>query len=890
VGYGYSGDEFWQTFELQTPGWVFQGSRSWLRDRYQSFHETYGGAAPSGPWANQFSIICWPITHAILPRDLQRQLARILYELRHSFSAELFESPTTLGEFVASRSWNATSRFRNLAEEPQLIGQIAAALLLQGDFGTSTLIHPAALRRISNDLEQERMARGWLQTARHVAQERATVRGFSFVRDKLSNLPEPHEARAEIAALGIEPRLILRPRDTAKTEWDVSLEIPDLSQLLVRFPNARDVLTQSRCTVTGSTGRPLPREACLYGSKRVTLSRWPRHDEVLLQFDKRDPQLEALLRTECLIRPGPSWLFRVASDGLAYEVRNLRVRSGQRYVLIRESGGIKADVPTAEITCQGVDAWLLALPEVIDSRWETALQQLGLKQSKSIEVWPAGLTPAQWDNDGHGEWLASERPCLGIRADHSVSAIIVTISSGLHPPLVLDNTQPGTVSFIELPRLHVGLHTIRFATRSVRSTALDAVGDLEVLMRIRESRPWSQGGGPQGPLLACIDPVNPTLEQLWEAKADIAFQGPAGRQLRCTASLIDSVTGDIKTKTLPALPLPVEAVTWATHFSRHFRDEKAIARAYDTSKACDLRFVADELGTLTLHCERESVPLRWVLHHKGGGYGLRLLDDSGVSAPAQIYRRSFERPNIEEVLAPTERYDVPPSGGIYIARRSGEVATIVAPPMVQGLDQFGCDPYVHYPEDLNLALPLAWKDAELWGMAKLSGHVFSMTRRKQVLLALERYVIWRLCGDDWMTTEGQYHDGSTTLSYLQRAVWKARHEAEVADRLRQHYAALVSADMLSRIRELVWAAQFLEGSAFQLHDSVVEWFAEFALRVASDPAEVRHWAGARLAEGVDYLIRFPTFIRAARFVVVATDRELNPNGSARELYASWRWK
>src|SRR5690348_21026 len=133
LGYRYAGDEYWQTFEEETPGWLLRGDRHWIRTCFLRFHNQFSGAKPTGPWAEHFSIICWPITHAILPRDLQRQLARILYELRHSFSAELFEAPETLGEFIAARSWTATSRFQKLAEEPQLLGQIAAALLLQGD-------------------------------------------------------------------------------------------------------------------------------------------------------------------------------------------------------------------------------------------------------------------------------------------------------------------------------------------------------------------------------------------------------------------------------------------------------------------------------------------------------------------------------------------------------------------------------------------------------------------------------------------------------------------------------------------------------------------------------------------------------------------------------------
>jgi hypothetical protein len=281
-GYRYSGDEYWQTFESETPGWIIHGDRHWIRDCFRSFHRKYGGAKPSGPWAEHFRIICWPITHAILPRDLQRQLASILYELRHSFSAELFESPSILGEFIAARSWDATSRFQQLAQETQLIGQIAAALLLQGQFGTGGLIYPTTLRRIGEDLDRERRAREWLRGARKMAEERAHVRGLAGGRPTAAIAVRHEEARAEVVALGIEPRLVLRPAEGSGASWDVTLEIPDLSHLLLRFPRTRDILTASRCVVAGAAGRPVARGRFLHGAQRVTLARWPRPEEVLL--------------------------------------------------------------------------------------------------------------------------------------------------------------------------------------------------------------------------------------------------------------------------------------------------------------------------------------------------------------------------------------------------------------------------------------------------------------------------------------------------------------------------------------------------------------------------------------------------------------------------------
>ena len=117
--------------------------------------------------------------------------------------------------------------------------------------------------------------------------------------------------------LGIEPRLVLRPTRSSDVSWDVSLEMPDLSHLLLRFPHTQGILTGSRCVVAGASGRPLARGRLLHGPQRVMLARWPRPHEVLLRFEHRDSQLDYLLRTECLLRPGPRWLFRIASDGLA---------------------------------------------------------------------------------------------------------------------------------------------------------------------------------------------------------------------------------------------------------------------------------------------------------------------------------------------------------------------------------------------------------------------------------------------------------------------------------------------------------------------------------------------------------------------------------------------
>lgn len=910
LGYRYSGDEYWQTFESETPGWLIHGDRYWVRRCFRSFHREFGGAKPSGLWAAHFSIICWPITHAILPRDLQRQLASILYELRHSFSAELFESPSILGEFIAARSWNATSRFQNLAQETQFVGQIAAALLLQGKFGTGGLIHPTTLRRIGEDLDRERRAREWLRGARSMAEERASVRGLAFGRPTATIAVRREEARAEVVALGIEPRLVLRPTDGSDTSWEVTLEIPDLSHLLLRFPRTRDILTGSRCVVAGAVGRPVARGRFLHGAQRVTLGRWPRPEEVLLQFEHTDPQLEYLLSAECLLRPGDTRLFRIADDRLAYELRSLRVRPGGWYLIVNTAGPLRANAHAQPVVlkCQGAEGAIVRLPEALNAAWEETLRALGLGQAKTVEVWPAGLAAVVWDGEGHGEWLASERPCLAIRADHQVDALFVSMGGGTGQVLEITPIAPGEPVFVELPQLPVGLHTVRIGARGGPATEAELLGDLDVVIRIREARPWAPGISPQGPLVVQMDPTAPTLEQLWEGRTEVTIRGPAGRNVKCRAALFEK-DGETATvvKVLPPIALPVTSEGWQAYFDKHFRRMKEAQGAYDTARICELEFKADELGAFSVRCEREFTPLRWAIRRRGQKHLLCLLDDSGGAEAPTVMWFAFETPSVEERLKLAPEYEIPAAGGLYVARTGELTATIIAPPFIRGLDDLRCIPRVDRRERSVEAIVRALELARLWGHARLPGDVVSATRQQRVLQALTQHIFRIIGGEDWAEAELAVHGSRNGISDLKRAVSKRREEIDVVAALALDCATLATAERqrcVERIAALginllllpspMIIRPSLPGGAtiIRQYASAAEraWLSEFALRLASDPAGVEAWAGPGLRAGVECLLKVPTFARVARFLVIATDHHLVSRASAGELYAGWKWR
>ena len=894
IGYGYAGNEYWQTFEEKTPGWTLNGRRDWIRDAFIAFQKEYASAKPSGPWAENFSIIAWPITHAILPRDLQQQLARILYDLRHSFSAELFDEPQRLGEFIAARSWNASARFQNLVQAPALVGQIAAALLLQGKEGFKTLLHPATLKRIGDDVDRERRGRDWLRGARRAAEERAKIRGLTIGRPTNTAFQRRDEARAEVVRLGIEPRIVLRP--IADSRWEVSLEIPDLSHLLLRFPQVRGVLTESRCVVAGAAGRPLARGRCLHGPQRVALKSWPRLSDVLLQFERTDAQIEYLLRAECMLRPGTSWLFRIASDGLAYESRGMRVRSDSKYLLLSTEPFARSPLARPVVlTCEGVHGVLLNVSTALTSEWEQTLKQLQVTQAKSIEVWPAGLAAVAWDGEGYGEWLASEPPTLAIRSDHAIDELTIAMAGGPSLCLELTGTPPGEPIFIELPSLPVGLHKFSVAARSGNGVDSQIIGDLDVVMRVREARPWSPGATTRGPLEAELDPAAPSLEQLWEGKASIAICGPAGRQATCRVRMyVRQEEAPSFERQLPTVTLPFSSEEWTRHFEEYLKNDKGAQSAFDDVHVCEIEFAADELGVFTLRCEREFTPLRWILRRDAAGYVALLQDDADSNVPV-IERYSFERPCIGERLPNGVKHKAPRTGGLYVATSGDFRSAMLVPPVVEKLEDLQCEPRIDGVERTVDAVVQLLNMARLWSTGRQSGELIGRARQRLVSRAIATHIASLIVGGYWRRREREFSREEIGLGLLRRAIPLPKNKQEIRLSRVITVEQVFPREVLARLADASLAER---GAAFKdFAESCLSleregnwlWLAEFALRMASAPGSLGDWAGSQLARGINTLLDVPTLASTARFLVIAVDQMRTAPTGAGEVYAGWKW-
>lgn len=901
IGYRFSGDEYWQTFAQRTQGWNRFGSRDWLRTCFLSFHQKYGGAYPSGRWAEHFTIICWPITNAILPQDLQRELAQVLYEIRHEFTSEIFQSPGKLGEQIAVHSLNAKSRFQNFCEENLLVGQIATALLFQGEDLADSLIAPSTLKRIVRDLDRERRSRDWLRVAQQAARQ-VQLRGLSRAlgEDERSKIFSIARARKQVADLAIEPRIILRP--AASSSWNIWIEIPDLGHLLSRFPDLKDTLTNSRCAVNGSSGKPLARGAFLRGPRKVLFYSWPPTDQVLLQFENSTQQLDFLLRTECLLRPGPIWVFKIASDGLAYELRGKTVRPDSSYILLSKKLSFPNHPCIAQVNvdCLEIQAARLDVPATFTPDILNCLKELGLNELRTLAVWPAGLSAANWDGEGRGEWLSTDQPRIGIHADYPIASFTFTLDGSESERQDIPPGESDTTTYIELPSLAVGNYDLEII--AISRDDEEAAGQLEVV--VRNPQAWKRGLNSQGALQVFVDPISPVLEQLWSGVVAIGIQGPVGFQVEITVSLFKKgSTTPLRVKHLPPVLLPFSSEKWGAYFEKSFQSHQDVRNMYDLAYTCMINIDAQEFGQHHLVFEREFVPLRWALQNSGQSHTLILFDDSGA-ADVKVYCYGFGKPELAipvNVEAFKQPYTVPSSGGMYLASAASNHHGIIIPPQFSPSDLLRISPEIQASVRSVQTIKELLGVIALWANARVTGNLLSSLRRRDVLIALFRRIFRLVSGDKWERAELSFDSQSDgdSIEIIKAAIASSAPERGLAAVLASDLPSLVSAPVsqrLFRFSAIISRFSVIPSLSGLQHFEIdrlinkVQWICEFALRLASYPESVHDWAGQDLEIGIEVLLKAPLLARSARFLVLGIDRHLGPAPlHLNRIYPGWEW-
>jgi hypothetical protein len=761
LGYDYDGDEYWHSFEQRTPRWRDRGSRSQLRTWFSKFRMTYHGVKPSGPWAEWFSIIAWPITHAILPKYLQWQFAKTLYDLRYRLASLEALSPNAIGQLLASNAWEASSRFREFLQQEELAGRIVLALLSDREVEGQSPIYPPTLERLASDLEQVQSAREWLKETRRFVADRMKGAGRVPAGTWLGVEAQDFGAKDDApAALRLRPTLMLR-RSGVST-WSAVVEIPSFAAVGRLHPEVRPFLLGTRCKIAGTGDTWMPRGWIFSSSQRRVLKSWPGAGVPLLKFERPNEVLDPLLDSETHLSPGPVWSCRIGTDGLAHEITGRIVRPGRKYVLLGDEALVsnRSLLAPCGLDCEGISAALLSMPDTVSSANIVDLEELGLQVARTVRIWPAGLSGRGWDGEGNSEWLTTEAPCFGIVHDHPVDAYSLSLDNGSET--IIDALEVGSPVFLRISPLPAGTHTLSVKARhGSRSSAILSSARAEgiVTLEVREPEPWLPGTTSHPGLAISVDPPDPSLDMFWDGEVGVSILGPSGHHVTCAVSLATPSGKELLSEQIGSFELPVTGEEWQKKLSQFVSTE---SRAWTYLEAASGRFLirADELGEYTLRLERDVKPVRWVCRNINRVTTARLIDDTGREGGATCRFFGLRRPAEPTTLdapAALTGLEVSSPGGLFEARH-GELADtmFVSMPKIEGGFQgLVIEPDLHDIDGDTVQVADILNLLRLWSEARVLGPLAGM-RRRRVVERLANRLYSHLCGRRWSEAEAVY--------------------------------------------------------------------------------------------------------------------------------------
>lgn len=900
-GYGYDGDEYWGSFRELLPEWRDrQGQRRDLRDCFLRFRRVYDGVRPSGPWAGNFNLIAWPITHAILPRDLQSQFAKLLYDLRYHLVRLSAFDPSTAGRLLATHASDTSKRFQQFLEQEELTGRIVLGLFDAAPAEGKEPIYKQTLERIVVDLERTRDARAWLRDTRKVVTDfKGIGRGTGPSGEQATGPypPRPSASFADMGQIGVRPSLVLGHR--GGRIWVVRLEVPSFRGVAMLSAEVHSFLRRARCRVNG-TSDVKPAGWLLAGNRMSRLVSWPDPHKPLVQLLQSHETIDQLLESECRLSPGPVWLFKMGRDGTAREIVSRVVRPGSEYLVVT-TGAFPATHPfirACRVDCVGVEAIGLSIPFSVSADDTAWLGQLGLQVTRTIRVWPAGLPGRGWDGEGYSEWLTTEAPCFGIMHDHPVGTYRIQLNNGVE--VEVEAGDPGSAVFVRLVRLPAGVHrlTVTANTGSVSgSTASEMPATGFVDLYVREPEPWRPGAVSHACLISSLDPPDADLDAFWRNTVDLSVVGPEGRAVNCTVSLTDRRGKEILSERVGApMDLPVDSVTWKQHFGGFLRDDRR-AWKYLEAASGSLKIEGEELGGYVFQFEHNVLPLRWVLGRNHRDIALRLIDESDEGAPLRVLFFGMERPLEGEERKPDEALErilVEAPGGLLLAQLGKHCAAVVVSAgtkeagKVRGLKRFDeLDISPTFPdfregssglEDLEHDLWVFgwWKKARLYGP-------LAPIRQEKVVNGLLGRIYTKVCGKSWKSAED---------SFMKAREFEpgARKLRDAVDQVGAFAAALWRERVNTEDGALDMAAisQWYGDVAQRCNVSANPHLCDFALRLASQPhrlAEV--YGGDEVGDLLKQLKKRPAILRGARLLALSS---ANREGAApRRMLPDWEW-
>jgi len=860
VGYIYDGVEFWPIYATTTPGWEDgEYERDRVRGWFVKFAHEYGGATPQGAWAATFRKIAWPITHAVLPRYLQVQLAKMLSDYRTAWPS-LLDDPTELGVRLHSWSRHYSDRLEKFCQNTALAGHVAVALLLSAEEEVSPYIESATLARLIENLNSERESRRWLHNARRSV---STVRMHNFRPSAETGGAVTRKKRLPTAT---DPQLQLKRE---RGVCQVYAVLPDLKPLQHSLPVVYDELRKCRAIVAG-VRQPIPTGGLLYAIPPVRFDSWPAPTQAFLQLQRASDEVNLLIADQCEITTGPWWVFCYRAGAPAVEVKSKYVRPGGHYCILGVPDHSPPDVAwceKVEIGVDGVVAYDLDVPAVLSDSDSRALVKVGISVISDVSIRPVGVVASRWDGEGSAEWLAGEPACFAVRAQHSPPKVQLTVNGEPH---YIEWPSGETELFLTLDRLCVGIHEIVVSLGDLNSDGRMTEGTLIATIRDPEVRCEGASSG-EGIRLRTV-PAQPSLPELWDGLAVVVVDGPAHTTADLALTLRDSEGVELGCYRR-SLQLPVTGNDWRRLFGT-VRKQPELAKHYDEADIVDVVVSRAGIGFAILSCERGFEGLRWVVttQHRHGGYAARLIDRTdGNRVSVDFF--SVEHPLVGQAQPVDREFIGPPCGGLLWATNGEQVAGQIIPPDPKKVFRLGVvQPSVPLaPKSLTEVHKLL-RSHRLWKQAELPAHPFGMWERQRVLAALTAALAELLAPGRWASFEQQNIEiaaGAFDLSRAQSLIGESPAHRAVSQTIANNILKWNSPEVLiggfsDAIADLATSAGMPDGVQG----------ARLLLQLASSPGELLDWDQTELDQYLRCVLTDPVLVRAARFAVLATAEQI----------------
>lgn len=864
-GYSYTGEEYWQSFENQINGFEVK-DRNIIKKWFLRFHQKYNGVRPIGHWAEHFTIISWPITHALLPRYLQLQFARSLFGLRYQLVKYLQTPPfdtLIIGQLLANNIHMPSNRFKEFLQQEELIGQIVLAILFgeEAFMENQSIIYPKTLNRVVDDLNSVHSSREWLKDTKRYITDRFKGLGYGTWKgnDIITREPKP-----PVENFNICPRLFLR--HSGGNHWSVLLDIPSFRKVSSLNSEINKFFRESRCQLNGGKDTK-PKGWLISGSRKGLLQTWPDPTKPLLGFVKKHPLIDQLLLAECLPSKGPNWVFKVRNDGTATQVKGGYVRPGNNYIVVSTGELLQSNDILKECTleCEGVKAFRMNLPAHTSTGIHKLVNEVGLKITRSIQVWPSGIQSCFWDGEGNSEWLTTDSPCIGILPDHPVESLTFHLNGTEEKTIkTLGNQKP---VFIRLEPLPAGTYTL--TVKESRAKELDSLtsstpAEGYLHLNIRDPEPWNPGITSYSGLFVSLDPIESDLDTFMQNKVTLNIFGPE----KYTVTLgIKLETGDCKLvldeQIGEPFDIPFKQEKWQIVFKK-FLEPKEISEYFLEATKGTLTIDGGPLGKRLFIFEHANKPLRWLLKKRYDSIRIKLLDDTGQDGTnTKICRYDMKHPLTEIPLMHNkamEGVNVEPPGSLFYTEYDSVVVS--NPKNEKSLQGLRLSPQI---PKLNKTIPKLLDALNIlakWQKARLKGNLINLWQI-EIYDGILESIYEALYSQKWIIAETNFRENpsTNTLEALKSRVDKKSNR--FAEKLAEEWPSVKSGYTQSTVS----FAEIVSRSG--LGDDPK--FAKFAERLANQPHELCSLSrnDPLFQKGLEN----PTILRGARLISLITRSE-----------------